>query len=295
MFRTFRRSWELVKISWGVLQQDRELLLFPLLAMVGSIIVSILFGIALFVSGFVEMMARQGDGQGGPTIIGIIVLFVYYLINYTIVTFSNVALSGAVLMRFNGGDPTVSDGFQIAFGKFGTIVGYAAINATIGVLLSLIRGNARESKNIAIQIIGSIVAGLIEGAWSIVTYLVIPVLVAENVGPIDAIKRSGSLVRDTWGRQLAGEFSIGGIFGLLSLAVILLVGLPVFALATSMQSVVFGVIGGGIVLILILGINLVGGALNSIFRLALYRYAHDQKVDYFDEAVIRGAFVPSPA
>lgn len=295
MFRTFRRSWELVKISWGVLQQDRELLMFPLLALVGSIIVSIIYGIAVFASGLIDMMTRQGEGQSGTTIIGIIVLFIYYLINYTIITFSNVALTGAVLMRFNGEDPTVSDGFQIASGKLGKIVGYAAINATIGVLLSLIRGNARESKNIAIQIIASIVAGLIEGVWSVVTYLVIPVLVAENVGPIDAIKRSGSLVRDTWGRQLAGEFSMGAIFGLLSLAVILLIGVPVFALATSMQSIALAVIGGIIVLVLVLGINLVGGALNSIFRLALYRYAHDQKVEYFDEAVIRGAFVPSPA
>lgn len=295
MFRTFRRSWELVKISWGVLQQDRELLMFPLLALVGSIIVSIIYGIALFASGFVQMMSRQGDEQAGTTIIGIIVLFIYYLINYTIITFSNVALTGAVLMRFNGEDPTVSDGFQIASGKLGKIVGYAAINATIGVLLSLIRGNARESKNIAIQIVASIVAGLIEGVWAVVTYLVIPVLVAENVGPIDAIKRSGSLVRDTWGRQLAGEFSMGAIFGLLSLAVILVIGVPIFALATSMQSIALGVIGGIIVLVLVLGINLVGGALNSIFRLALYRYAHDQKVEYFDEAVIRGAFVPSPA
>lgn len=295
MFRTFRRSWELVKISWGVLQQDRELLLFPLLALVGSIIVSVIYGIALFASGFINMMTRQGEDQTGPTIIGIVILFIYYLINYTIITFSNVALTGAVLMRFNGENPTVSDGFQIASGKLGKIVGYAAINATVGVLLSLIRGNARQSKNIAIQIIVSILAGIIEGVWSVVTYLVVPILVAENVGPIDAIKRSGTLVRDTWGRQLAGEFSIGGIFGLLSLAVILVIGLPVFALATSMQSLAVGIIGGIIVVVLVLGINLVGGALNSIFRLALYRYAHDQKVDYFDEAVIRGAFVPSPA
>lgn len=288
MFRTFRRSWELVKISWGILQQDRELLMFPLIALIGSIIITIIFGIVSFAVGIFE------GSSDGPSILGFILLFLYYLANYTVITFSNVAFTGAVLIRMDGGDPTVNDGLKVASSRIDKIIGYAAISATVGMVLNAIRQSARDSDNFVMQIIGSLFAGILEGAWNVVTYLVIPVMVVENIGPVDAIKRSGGLVRDTWGRQVAGEISIGGIFGLISVAIMLL-AIPLLILASSLGSGLLIGLVIALALVAIVGVNLVGGALNSIYRLALYRYAHDHKVEYYDEDVIRGAFAPAPA
>src|SRR5207253_2957030 len=65
--------------------------------------------------------------------------------------------------------------------------------------------------------IGRIIAGLLGAAWSIMTFLAIPVLVVDNKGPIDSLKESAELLKKTWGIRLAGNFSFGLIFTLLFL------------------------------------------------------------------------------
>lgn len=286
MFERIGSSWQLVKESWSVLQQDRELLLFPLVSMLGTIVVMIVFAIPLFASGLVQSFAAEGETSMTQNVIGLVLLFIFYLVMYTVIIFSNTALIGAAMMRLNGEDPTIRDGFRIASEHAGKIIGYAAISATVGVILSMIRGDEDN-------ILGQIVASVISFAWNIVTFLVIPVLVIENVGPIDAIKRSGSLLRQTWGEQLVGSFSIGTIFGLITVAVIFLIGGPIMALVIATESVVLIIIGVAAVVLLVAAINLVGGALNGIFQAALYKYATEGSTgDVFREDLVKGAFVP---
>ena len=43
MFEKFSRSWSLIKYSAGVLRQDRELLVFPLLSTIAAILVALTF------------------------------------------------------------------------------------------------------------------------------------------------------------------------------------------------------------------------------------------------------------
>ncbi len=45
----------------------------------------------------------------------------------------------------------------------------------------------------------------------------VPVLAFENLGPLDALKRSAYLFRKNWGEKVVGGFSFGLIFFLLSL------------------------------------------------------------------------------
>ena len=43
--------------------------------------------------------------------------------------------------------------------------------------------------------LGRIVTSLVGLAWNLATYLVVPVLVIEGVGPVEAIKRSAGLLK----------------------------------------------------------------------------------------------------
>ena len=131
-------------------------------------------------------------------------------------------------IRLRGGDPTVGDGFRIAAQHFGTILSYALISATVGMIL---RWLSERGKGL-----GRIVSGIAGMAWNLATYLVVPVLVLEDVGPWQAIQRSAALLKKTWGEQIAGNLSVGLIFGLLTIVVILL-GIPVFYLLILTRSV----------------------------------------------------------
>jgi hypothetical protein len=288
MFARISNSWELVKASYSVLRSDRELMLFPLMSTIGVIIVTIVFALPLWASGILDQVSDSETLSSGQKAIGAVLAFLFYFVMYTIIIYANTALIGMALMRLRGEDPTVNDGFRIASEHIGSILGYAAISATVGVIL-----NALRDRN---NLLGRIIASFMSVAWNLITFLVIPVLVVENVGPIEAIKRSGSLLKQTWGEQIVGNFAIGMIFGLITLLVILLVGAPVVWIAASTGSTLLIVVGILLVVLIVMGINLVGAALNGIFQAALYMYAAQGKVsDLFEERLITGAFKPKHA
>ena len=58
-------------------------------------------------------------------------------------------------------------------------------------------------------IIGTIVARLVGLAWNLVTFLVVPILVLEDLGVGDALKRSKDLFKKTWGENVIGQFGLG--------------------------------------------------------------------------------------
>ncbi len=285
MFESFSRSWELIKASWQVLRADRELLLFPFLSMIGMIIVSILFFIPLAATGLVDQAASGEQVSSGQSVIGFVILFLFYLVTYTVIIFSNTALIGAAMMRLRGEDPTVADGFNIARSHLTQIIEYAAISATIGMILNALR----NQDNFLTQILASIV----NVAWNVVTFLVIPVLIVENVGAIDAIKRSGSLLKKTWGEQLIASSGIGFVMFLVSIAAMFVIGAPLFLLASVTGSGVIAVFAIAVVVLVLVFFSLIGGALGGIFQAALYRYATEGTAgEFFDESLVAGAFKP---
>jgi hypothetical protein len=279
-----RNSWQLVKASWAVLQSDKELLLFPVISGLVMIGVMIVFFLPLAaITGIAAALSGAREGTAGGEILGLVLLFVYYLISYTIVIFFNVALVGAAMIRLDGGDPTFSDGLRIARERLGIIVQYAAISATVGVVLSYIRDRG--------GFIGSILASFGGLAWNVLTFLVVPILAVKNVGPIDAIKESAALLKKTWGEQIIADVGIGTVFGLISMLVIFGGGFLVFALASAFSSIALGVIGVIVLVVILIVLGVIQGALSGVYRAALYRYAETGTApDNFDIGMIRGAF-----
>jgi hypothetical protein len=278
MFESISRSWSLVRASFNVLRADKELIVYPLVSMVAMIIVTLTFLIPLAATGLFRVFT-EGEGLSIATVI---VLFLFYVVAYTVIFFCNSALVAGALLRLRGGDPDLSYGFQEAGKRLPNIVGYAVIAATVGMILQSIRERSNA--------IGQIVIDLLGGAWNIVTFLVVPVLVAEDVSPLDAIRRSFELLKKTWGEQIVGTFSIGAVFGLVFFGIILLGGLLVVAAASAAPGL--GILVFILVLIVLVGVGLISSALNGIYTAALYRYAAEGAVDFFDEALIQGAFKP---
>jgi hypothetical protein len=105
----------------------------------------------------------------------------------------------------------------------------------------------------------------------VATFLVVPVLAVENVGPIDAIKRSGGLLRQTWGEQIIGNVGIGLLFGLIGFAVMLIgVAAMVFLFQVS---VTLGIIGLVVMVVALAIVGLIGSSVSGIYVASLYRYA----------------------
>jgi hypothetical protein len=277
MAGSFSNSWALVKASANVLRMDKELMVFPLLSGVATLLLMASFIAPVVALGGIDVLAGADD-----TYLGYALGFLFYLIQYTVVFFFNSALVGAALIRLDGGDPTVSDGLAIASKRMGAILGYAAMAATVGMVLRAISERS--------GILGRIAVGLVGMAWTLATYLAVPVLVTKDVGPIEAVKESAALFRRTWGEQVVGNFGMGWAMVAMGFSWALVsVGLIVVALQISPWG---GVAAGVLALAGFLFLGLLGSALRGIYTAALYRYASTGDAGYFDEAIIGNAFRP---
>jgi hypothetical protein len=275
------RSWSLVKSSWGVLRQDRELLLFPIASGIVTLVALAVVLVIWFGSGGFDRAEQEAFG-----LIDLVLLYLAYFVISTVVIFFNSALVAAANIRLQGGEPTLGDGFRIALSHLPSILGWAAISATVGIILQLLRERGGA--------VGAIVSLIGNLAWSLITFLVVPILVIEGVGPVEAIKRSGSLLRKTWGEQLVGAFSIGLVMGLVILALIVGGGAVTF-LAFSVSEAI-GVLLAIIVVIAVVIVGLISSALSGIFNVALYRYAVGEHSDqFFPQETLSGAFRPNPS
>jgi hypothetical protein len=280
MINRLSNSWELIKASSRVLMSDKELLIFPLVSSIGTLIVTLTFLIPMFLSGLAESIFSDVPGS---QFIGFLVLFVFYLCQYFVIIFSNSALVGAATIRLNGGDPGIADGFRIAFSHLGSIFGYAVISATVGTVLRII---AERSSSL-----GRLVISLVGLAWNIATFLVVPVLVVEGIGPLDAIKRSAALLKKTWGEQIAGNVGLGLVFGLITIFLIF-ISIPLFILMISAEIYWLAILYGILLVFFLTAIGLIQGALNGIFTAAVYKYAMDgDSSTFFPPALIENAFL----
>lgn len=279
MFKRLSRSWSLVKASAAVLAQDRKLLLFPLISSIAML--TVLGSFALPVLGWMFFSTATAARVGDASLYGL--GFLFYMSQYFVIFFVNAALVSAAMARLNGQSPSIRDSLAVAGSKWASILGYAAMAATVGLVLRAIQER--------VGFVGRLITGLLGAGWTIATYLVVPVLVARDLGPVDAVKESAALVKRTWGENLAGQAGLGLAFGVLQFVLILL-GAALVVGAAGTGSVSLIVLCVVLTLAALLMTFLVHGALSGIYAAALYRFAaQNGDTQGFDSGALRTAFL----
>jgi hypothetical protein len=207
----------------------------------------------------------------------VVVLLIAYFAAAFVVTYFNTALVAAAHYRLTGGDPGLGLGFDAANDRLGTILIWSVISATVALILR----QFVESRGV----IGRIAAAIIGSLWAWATFFVIPIIVVENAGPLDALQRSTELFRATWGKQVVANFGFGlAYFGLALIAVLPGAGL-FFLTGSAVAAVAVGVI------VFLCGLPVLK-AMEVIFNVALYNFAATGRGDGdFPSETLRGAYV----
>ncbi len=276
MIEKFSRSFQLVKESFEVLKKDKEILLFPVISAIVTILLVISFIIPIFyINSKTDTLNLSISNE-----FSYILLFIFYILSYFIVIFFNTGLITCAHIRLNGGDPTFRDGLNNARKHIWKIFMWALISATIGIILRIIADRS--------ETVGRIVVAIIGIAWSLISFFVIPVMVLENMSVFESIKKSGYLFKKTWGENVIGQFSMGFVFFILGIAGLIPL---VISFLTGSQILIIAVIALTIIYWIILGI--VSASLDGIFVAALYNYANTGKIpEAYSPEVIKGAFQP---
>ena len=271
MFATIGHTFELMKTSWRVLMLDRELILFPVMSVVALVAVAGAIFAGGLLSGAFALAQEGGEGSTGDLVLGLLLAFV----STAIVIFFNAALVAAAMERLRGGDPNVTSGLKAASARIPQILAWAVVVTVVMLILRALRRRG--------GIAGQIAAMFGEAAWELASFFAVPFIVEEGVGPFEALRRSASLLRQTWGRQITAGFG----FGLLTIGAIIIAAIPALLLA-----LVHPLLG------LAIGIPLVGlawaavTATEGIFKAALYDYATGREPHGFDQASLRNAYQP---
>lgn len=265
-----RRGWALTKKSWELLNGHRELIRFPLYGAFATIPLAILFlgpGLYLF------------DKHSLAGAIPLLVVGVYVL---SVVGFYfSVGLAAAANMIFDGqANVSVHDGLAVARANFSQICGWAALATAISLLMGVLENQGGLAGNIAARVVGM--------AWSLVTFLAVPVIAIEGTGPLQTLKRSASIFKQKWGQQITGNIAIGAavfLIGVLPALVLIVAGALLWSSASFLGALL--VVIGALVMAVAM---LISRALSGVFGVALYRFATEgQAVGGFTVAELESA------
>jgi len=279
----FSRSWQLVKQSFAILRSDKQLMLFPVLSAIACFIVTAVIatgGAFLMLPARAAAIAAGEQFNPNQSPVFMFGLFTLYVVNYFVIVFFNVALVGVANSRLMGGTWTFRDGLELAWARKGTILQWALVAATVGVILKTLEER--------LGLIGRLIMRIIGIAWTLACYFVVPVLAFEDLSPLQAFKRSSRLFRDTWGEKVTGGFSLG----LVSM-VLMLPGFGLFIAAAFVGGLSGLLIGMLLMVLYFLLLSVFMSAVGGIFNAALYRYACFKQVPpAFSHDLIASAWAP---
>lgn len=271
MFESLSRSWKFATTSYKVIWNNKRLLVFPLLSTLAAVLVIASFAVPLWATGQLDRWMEAAEGEQDPAQqAGLIVtLFLFYFCNYFVIVFFNSALIASTMQVLNNEDPTIEHGLAVAGRRLPQIFGWALVSAFVGVALRLIENSNKRA--------GQFVASILGMAWTAMTFFVVPAIVLEGVGPVEAFKRSLGTLKRTWGTALVGNFSLGFLGFLLMIPVYLLGGvLIVLGISSGAIPVMVLCIAAGVALF-VLGAATTSAA-GTVFTALLYSYATGRTV-----------------
>jgi hypothetical protein len=293
-FDTIGRGWKLSKLSFSVVKADPELLLYTFLS---AIMVFVTIAAAAYPGYEAEIKEgshwamtdpvtnlETGEEERQATSSYMAWIFLTYMVGSIIVVFWNSAIIVSAHERLTGGDPTIMTGIKAAFSRIHIIILWGIIAGTVGLLLRIARDAISNKKApAALKILAAIMLWMVEIAWWIYTFFIIPMIVLEKKGIRDGLRDGRSLFGKTWGENVTSGLGIG-LITLFGIIVSLLISYLVF-----MISPIAGiVIAAALIGILILWTN----TAEVVVVAALYEYAKTGKMpdlngngSQFEEAI----------
>lgn len=267
MFSRMSLGWQIARNAMKVLNANKQLIIFPVLSAITTVIVALSFFSFFFFSD------RVSDPSNGVVLL---TTFLFYVCAYFISVFFNMALIHCTTLYFRGEEASVAEGLSFSVSRIRLIFAWAVFAATVGTALKVIQDNLGQ--------VGKLITGILGLAWSVGTFFVVPVIAYEKLGPYEAIQRSIQLMKEKWGESISARFSFGIIILLFMLA------MGIVAIATT--ELVNDGLGVGVFVAGFVVMMIVISAVRTIITAAVY-HSIDADLDvHFNKQMLEGLFEP---
>lgn len=247
---------ELLQASLALVRQDRSIVLLPVVA-TGGFVVSLALVTGVFAG--IGALVAQG-AESWFVIIGLI--FGLFLASFVTITCS-VAVVFAATERMEGGDPTVGSSLRKAWTRRRAILGWVLLSTAVGTVLGIIQDKVPA---------GWLVSLLGEAAWQVATWLALPVIAYEGLGPIATVKRSSVVLTQQFGSVARGMVRFGILFaGWFFLSLALIVGGVLLLAKTPIPAL--GALSVFVGVVVLLAVSIYLSVVNLYLRTVIFRFA----------------------
>jgi hypothetical protein len=261
MTPTLERTRAILQAALHTLHLHPRLMWFPVLSALGTLAVVVMLLAASFVfdATGVEGSMQRGRIVGGMTL--------WYGVTF-VTTMSAVGLARATLDAMAGRDWTLTGALQHAWGRLPAVAAFALVQTGVTRLIGRLRGGRGRKRRRGF--VSRTSAAALDLAWWGTSYLAIPVLAREQLGPLSTLSRSAKLFRSTWKESFVGRLAIGWLWLPFALVIAIPIGLCALLDVDDHTIVAIAV---GIPVLLCGAAALFIRTLDTIYRTALYVFA----------------------
>jgi hypothetical protein len=271
---SFRRGFAFLQQSWRMALADRDLLKPTLLSLLAGFLVTLIGSVPIVLAFVVFGESNLGQVVGG--VLGVVLVFVQYTVTYIFSAMTIYLIFGYL----SEGDGRMDRAWEIVRRDMLDIMSLALASTLVNLVKNAVKGKGRSGAR-------NFLANLINTVWTEATYLILPIMVIENLNLKDALKRATYIARNNLlliGISTVGVGFVTGLIGFILGAVGIALGLGVsfglVSLAGSPEAspwLFFGGITLGVIIaaLFILAAVIIGGYTTTAYHTCLYLWARD--------------------
>ncbi len=204
--QSFSRGWSFLKEAWTMAFKDRDLIKPSIYSLIVGFIVSVIFLIPMI--GSAVLLGDRGIvGQVIIFIFGTLLIFAQYSVGYIFSAMTIYLVYGYLAE----GDGVMEKAWAIVRREWLNIISLAAASTGVSLLKSAIRGKGRSVGRNAL-------AGLVSTVWTEAAFLILPVMVIENMNLKNSLQRAGHIIKNNLllvGISTVGVRAVNGLIGFL--------------------------------------------------------------------------------
>jgi hypothetical protein len=268
---SFKRGFEFLKQSWQMALADHDLIKPSVYALLAGFLVSLVTMIPMALIGF--FLGDFGIGRALLYVLGALLVFVQFTVTYIFSAMTVYLIYGYLAE----GDGQMDKAWAVVRRDFWDIASLAAVSTAVKVLRDMLKGKKGRG-------IGDALGNVLGVLWTEATYLVLPVMVIEDVNLGNGLKRAGQIVRDNL--LLVGISTVGvrAVTGLISFLLVLtgvLIGVAVaFGMISAFPGPGWAIVAAVVLAILIatpfiLAAALISAYTSTAYHTCLYLWARD--------------------
>ncbi len=272
--QSLSRGWSFLTEAWRMARADTDLIKPSIYALLVGFVVGLIgiipIAAAAFIFGTDNIFGRVILG-----VLGTLLVFAQYAVTYV---FSAMTVS-LIYGYLTDGDGRMDKAWATVQRDWLDILSLAAASTLVNILKNWVRGNGRNRNPMR-----SAIANLIDTVWTEATYLVLPIMVIEDVNLKDALARATYIVKNNLllvGISTVGVAWVTGLIGFVLglIGVVLGVGIafPIISLARdSVPLIVVGVALGVLAAsVFFMAAAIINSYTSTAYHTCLYLWARD--------------------